>query len=238
MTQRRPENDPEVEALFPSDTQPENRTLQVSSICSYGTRPHAMTGFLRAFLTDHFCDPENTDDERIRRRLTDIGAWKPSETRPGEETQKGGILIEPLTKWVPTESMQRQSLIIKRNSWNWDRVIIGDSDGDEFETGTETFMGFWRGSHTVFAIAQHGAEAEILATEVMRFMQRFGPAIVEQMNLHRFVPVGMDELHQIEEVADHYVVPVTVAYAAEERWSLTPWAPRLKRFTLRTSDLL
>lgn len=232
MTTENPENSPEIEALFPEGSRPENRTGTVSSLCSTGTRPHAMTGFFRQFLIDHFVDPENIADPRIRRRLKDIGAWQDS-----EQGAESGILIESHAKWQPNTSMQRPSLIIKRNAWNWDRVLPGDSDGDDYVTGDQFFMGFWRGSHTVFAIAQEGAEAEILATEVMQFFLRFGPTVVEQMNLHRFVPVGMDALHQVQEVADHYVVPVTVAYVAEEKWKIETWAPRLKRISFKTSDL-
>lgn len=233
MADEDPQNPPEIEALFPEGHSPENRLPRVSSLCSYGTRPHAMTGFFRQLLLDHYVDPANIEDPRLRYRLEEVGAWRPSEQ--GEAPS--GIIIESISKWQPNTAGQRHSLVIKRNAWQWDRVLPGDSNGDDYVTGFMEYMGFWRGSHTVFAIAGTGAEAETLAFETERFFLRYGPLIVEQMNLHRFVPVGMDALHKVEEVAEHYVVPVTVAYAAEERWRLEPFAPRLKRISFKASDL-
>lgn len=229
-----PLNPPEIEALYPAEALPENRLPQVSSLCSYGTRPYAMTGFLRQLLLDHFVDADNIEDDKIRRRLKDMGAWRPSEN--GENAS--GIIIESVTKWQPNTSMQRPAILIKRNAMQWHRVLPGDADGEESRTGFLNFFGFWSGSHTVFAVAENGGEADLLGTEILRYFLHYGNAIVEMMDLHRFVPVGMEGLHKVEEVADHYAVPVTVAYMAEERWRLEPQAPRLKRITFKASDLL
>lgn len=233
MADEDPLNPPEVEALFPEGVSPENRLPTISSLCSYGTRPLAMTGFFRQLLLDHYVDPKHIEDPKLRYRLEEVGAWKPGP----QGTVESGIVIESITHWKPETAMQRQSLVIKRNAWQWDRVLPGDSDGDDHVTGHQYYRGFWRGSHTVFAVAGTGAEAETLAFETQRFFLHFGPLIVEQMNLHRFVPVGMDALHKVEEVAEHYVVPVTVAYAAEEMWRIEPYAPRLKRISFKASDL-
>lgn len=228
-----PVNPPEVEAMFPTGYTPENRLPNVSSLCSYGTRPHAMTGFIRQMLMEHFAAATNIDDPIIRRRLQEIGAWKPSENGENES----GIIIESITKWLPNTASQRPALVVKRGAWQWERVLPGDSDGDDYVQGHRFYYGFWSGSHTVFVVGQAGAEVELLATEVYRFMLRYASEFVEMMNLHRFVPVGMDALHQLKEVADHYVVPVTVAYRAEEAWQLEPHAPRLKRMKFLASDM-
>lgn len=229
-----PENPPDIEALYPEGSQPENRMPSVSALCSLGTRPHAMTGFLRQVLMEHFAHPNNIHDGILRYRLQEMGVWKPTE---GPEELESSILIESITKWLPTTSMQRISLVLKRNKWDWEQVLPGNSDGDEYEQGRRFFYGFWRGSHTIFAIAQTGAEAETLATEVNQFLLFYAQEFVEEMNLHRFMPIGLDTLHQVKEVADHYVVPVTVAYRAEEAWELQPHAPRLKRISFKASDL-
>jgi hypothetical protein len=233
MAESSPLNSDEIEGLYPSGSTPENRINVASALCSYGTRPHAMTGFLRQLLLDHFVDPNNIEDPRIRRRLEDVGAWRPSEN--GENVS--GIIIESHTKWQPNTSMQRQSLVIKRDRWQWQRVGIGDFADEDSRDGFMYYRGFWQGSHTVLAIAGNGAEAELLGTEVMRFLLRYGAIIVAEMGLHRFIPIGMDTLHKVKEVADHYAVPVTVAYAAEESWRTEPQAPRLKRISFRASDL-
>lgn len=233
MANDTPDNPPDVEALFPEGSSPENRVPKVSALCSYGTRPHGMTGFLRQLLISHFADPDNIEDEKIRQRLNEMGAWRPSEN--GEF--RTGILIESLSKWQPADSDKRPAILISRQRWQWERQTIGDSDGETYRDGALHFYGMWSGSHVLFALAERGSEAEILATEVSRFCLHYGPVIVDQMNLHRFVPVGVDTLHELKEVAEGYAVPVAVAYMAEESWKLQPYAPRLKRIVFRASDL-
>ncbi len=227
-------NPPEVEALFPEGSQPEPRLRTVSSLCSTATRPHALTGFLKQLLTAHFADPDNIEDPMIRQQLLDAGAWKPSEN--GEHVS--GILIESITKWQPNDSGKRPAIVIKRNSWSWDRRYPGDCVGEEYQEGEDLFSGFWMGSHTLFALAQAGGEAELLGTEVSRFVLHYGKIVVEQMDLHNFALVQVDTLHELREANEGYAVPVTVAYAAEENWKLQPYAPRLKRIKFRASELL
>jgi hypothetical protein len=96
----------------------------------------------------------------------------------------------------------------------------------------------WDGSHTLFCLAQNGAETEFMATEVIKFLMQFSPLIREQMDLFRFYVAEVGGIGEIQEVVQGYAVPVTVAYVAEEAWSLQPYAPRLKRIVFKASDLL
>lgn len=227
-------NPPEVEDMFPPDTEPENRVPKVSSLCSYGMRPHVMTGFLRQLLIGHFSDPENIEEPRVRRHIEEIGVWQPTD----ENLNHNGLLIESITRWAPNNADKRPAILIKRNEWKWNRQVIGDLAGANSYTGNTSYSGFWEGSHTIFCLAQNGAETEFLATEVVKFLILFSPMIREQLDLHKFFVAGVGGVGEVQEVIQGYAVPVTVAYVAEERWSVQPLAPRLKRIVFKASDLL
>jgi hypothetical protein len=229
-----PTNPPEIEAQFPDGSTPEKRLGTVSALCSYGMRPHVMTGFLRQLLMTHFADPNNIEEPKIRRHVETLGTWKPAD----QGTDSGGILIESITRWLPNTADKRPAILIKRNSWRWMQQGIGDLAGKNDYTGESNYVGFWEGSHTVFCLAPSGVETEFLTTEVVKFLIHFSPLIRAQMDLHKFIVSEVGGVGEVQEVVQGYAVPVTVAYVAEEAWSLQPYAPRLKRIVFKASDLL
>ena len=227
-------NPPEVDAQFPPDSAPENRVDKVSTLCSYGMRPHVMTGLLRQLLIGHFSDPSNIDEPRIRRHIQNLGAWQPVDNG----VNAGGILIESITRWLPETADKRPAVLIKRNGWKWSRQGIGDLSGQNEYTGATTYAGLWEGSHTLYCLSPNGAETEFLTTEVVKFLINFSPLIRDQMNLHRFMVAEVGGIGEVQEVVQGYAVPVTVSYVAEEAWTLQPYVPRLKRIVFKASDLL
>lgn len=230
-------NPPETEEQFPDGSAPENKVPKVSALCSYGMRPHVMTGLLRQLLIGHFKDPENIEEPRLRRQLQELNSWKPSDAEI-DEPNISRILIESITRWNPSKTDNRPAVLIKRNGWKWLRQGIGDTVGDNVYTGSTTYAGFWEGSHTLYCLSQNGAETEFLATEVVKFLVNFAPLIREQMDLHKFFVSEVGGIGEIQEVIQGYAVPVNVAYVAEEAWLLQPYAPRLKRIVFKASDLL
>ena len=228
-------NPPEVNAQFPEGSAPENRVNKVSSLCSYGMRPHVMTGLLRQLLIGHFSDATNIEEPRIRRHVQELQNWQPADVT---EPPTGGILIESITRWVPTKTDTRPAILIKRNTWKWTKISIGDIASSNPYTGATTYSGFWEGSHTLFCLAQSGAETEFLATEVVKFLISFSPLIREEMDLKKFFVSEVGGVGEIQEVLQGYAVPITVAYVAEEAWTLQPYAPRLKRIVFKASDLM
>ena len=229
-----PLNPPEVEALFPAGSSPENRLDTVSALCSYGMRPHVMTGLLRQLLMAHFSDPANIEEPHVRRQLETLGAWKPSDNG----LNQGGILIESITRWQPATADKRPAVLIKRNAWSWQRIAVGDQAGVNVYEGSYSYAGLWSGSHTLFCLTPGGAETEFLATEVVKFLHQFAPWIREQMSLHRFGVSEVGGAGEVQEVLQGYAVPVTVSYVAEEAWQLQPYVPRLKRIVFKATDLL
>jgi hypothetical protein len=221
-------------AGFPAEDYPENRVPKVSSLCSYGMRPHIMTGFLRQLLIGHFSDIENIEDARVRKMIEAVGAWQPENNSLNPE----GILIESINRWRPQSADKRPAVLIKRNGWSWQRRVIGDKASQNEYTGETSYSGFWEGSHTLFCFAKSGAETEFLTTEVVKFLILFSPMIRSQMNFFKFYVAEVGGVGEVQEVTEGYAAPVTVTYVAEEAWSVQPSVPRLKRIVFKASDLL
>jgi hypothetical protein len=219
---------------FPDDSLPENRVPKVSALCSYGMRPHVMTGFLRQLLMGHFADPQNIEEPRIRQLLEAVGGWQPEDNGASPT----GILIESITRWAPNTADKRPAILIKRNQWQWSSRVIGDKNVENLYTGETSYSGFWEGSHTLFCLSQYGAEAEFLSTEVVKFLILFSPMIRQQMDFFKFYVAQVGGVGEVQEVTEGYAVPVTVAYMAQETWATQPYAPRLKRIVFKASDLL
>lgn len=227
------QNPPEIEEQFPEGSVPDVRLNSVSALCSYGMRPHVMTGLLRQLLISHLSDPDNIEEPRLRKHAKDVGAWKSSDIG----LNGSGFLVESITRWQPNIADKRPAVYIKRNSWKWMKLGIGNRATTDIATGTQNYTGAWEGSHTLFCLAPNGIETELLTTEVVKFLLRFSPLILDQMSLLRFQIEEVGGIGEVQEVIQGYAVPVTVAYVAEESWSLQPYAPRLKRIVFRASDL-
>ena len=180
-----PTNPPEVEAEFPAGSVPENRVSSISALCSCGMRPHIMTGLLRQYLIGHFKDPDNIEEPKLRRQITELLAWEPSDAET-LEPHIGGLLIESITRWDPLKTDKRPAILIKRNAWKWNKLGIGDVVSEDVYTGRITYSGLWSGSHTLYCLAQNGAEAEFISTEVFKVLVNFAPLIRKDMGLHKF----------------------------------------------------
>lgn len=223
---------------FPEGSNPENRVKVPSALCSFGARTQGITGFLRQVFAQHLCDPDNIENPFLRRKLMKLGPWKPDEP-DNPNFKPGGIQIESVMRWKPETTEQRPAIIIKRHAWKWVSRIIGDNvKGDNFPDQMETYVGWWQGSHTIFAISREGAEAEQLGFEVARILILYREMLQTNMHLDRFVLVQVDEVKEIEEATENYAVPVTVAYEAQENWRLVQNVPRLKSIVIKASDLL
>lgn len=189
-----------------------------------------MQGALRQVLIQHFMDSRNILNGTLRKALARDGVWS--------EGANTGLYIESLHKWRPELTESRPAIILSEGEWKWKRMGIGDKSTTDPRSGIRTFGGYWYGTHTFFAVANNGAEAQILAWEVAKLMLWFGPEITDKLGLHRFVPVAVGKVSALAEATENYVVPVSVAYVVEEAWSLQEDAPRLKRIVFRASDVL
>ena len=225
-----PPNSAAVEAQFPTGNDPHIRSCNLSALCSYGVTPLVMQGALRQILIQHYADTRNILNATLQKKFGRDGVW-----RPGTDT---GIMIESLHRWRPELTEARPGLILKEGAWQWQRLGIGDQAGGHELDGRRYFGGYWQGSHTIFALANEGAEAQILAIETMKSLLMFEQEILVQLELQRFVPVSIGEVSALAESSENYVVPIVVAYVVPEWWEIIPDAPRLKQVVFKASETL
>lgn len=219
-----------VDHLYPEGSTPEVRVDKLSALCSFGHTPRLITGIIRQILLQYFIDPQNVRNNYLRAALERSGAWS--------DGVNSGIFIESLDRWRPEVTEARPAIVIKEGDWNWMRVGIGDQAGVDWRSGKSSYLGYWRGTHTVFAIGGEGPETQILSAEVAKLLLYYGPTIMHQMDLHRFVMLQIGAMSALKESTENYIVPVNVAYVAEEQWSLQEDAPRLKRINFNVDELL
>lgn len=218
----------DVDDLYPEDSNPENRLGDASPVCSFGLSPARMTGFLRQFLLQVFCDADNITNKSLRQALQNQGVWQPG--------LDSGILIEDIMVWKPETIEQRPALLIKSGDWVWQQRVIGNQADENYLTGDVTYVGYWHGSHTIFAIGKEGLETQVLAFEVASLLQFYAPVIFETLNLHRLTAPKVGAPNVLKESKEHFFIPIDIAYIAQQRYMLSVDAPRLKRIVFHPDD--
>lgn len=152
--------------------------------------------------------------------------WKPDDTT--------GILIEMIERWRGDLVEKRPAIIIKQNTTTNLRLAIGDKVVGIDERGMERFSTFWIGSHTLFCIHGSGAGAKILAAEVSRELCQFSQVLLRELSLlKRWAVMERGAVAEIEEARESFVVPVTVAWAYEESWTLNLESLKLRKVPLQ-----
>jgi hypothetical protein len=225
-----PPNPPEIEALYPDGTVPEERFRRLPAVCSFGDSPILITGALCQTFQQLFADPLNIRSWIVRKMMEREGPWR-------ADSDDAGIYIESIANWRPELTQSRPAIIIKGGDWTFARQGIGNQLGADVETGERFFAGFWSGSHTIFVIGKEGGETQAISGEVVKNLLHFSENIAAMLELHRFTVARWGGLAELEESPEHYVVPIDVAYVLEERWSTQIEAPRLKRIEFRPRQL-
>lgn len=173
---------------------------------------------LRHKLIEHFANVRNIEDPALSEG-PNPAIWR--------EVLPTGIMIETTHRWRGDLVEKRPAILLSRNAYRNLRVSIGDREAVDGR-GWEHFVTLWVGSHTLFCIHGSGASCEILATEVQRELTEFGPAIVQQLGLHKFQVTEVGAIGEVEEARQNYVVPITVGWAYQQTWKLEPAALPLK----------
>lgn len=204
------------------DCEPQFTGTILSSTCSLLPQDLLMTGLIRNVLMHHFSSSRYLENPDLRHLI-----WK--------DADDTGIMIEAAHRWTPTLTEKRPGLIVKRNDVENLRLGIGDRhQGPAADIyGHPHYETFWVGSHTVFCIGASGSQAEILGTEAQRELTEFGPVIQESVGgLKRFNVLKRGAVGRLEEARENFVVPVTVGYCYEERWTVRQQAPPLRAISL------
>jgi hypothetical protein len=188
-----------------------------SSLCSLGPgRPQIVTGFFVELLRLHFADPAS-----IENPLLQAHPWTNNPTTTG-------ILIEDATVWKPELAGFRSAIVVKRGRWQFQSRAVNNQSAVTFEGHVEYSVPLI-GSHTFYCLGREGAELELLATEVWKYLLHFQPVIRQTLQLLRFNVLDVGELGILAEATDRYAIPVPVAYSLMETWVLKEHSPLLKR---------
>lgn len=166
-----------------------------------------------------FGDPGNIENKQLRDNI-----WTP-------DIETTRILIEWVWDDTTKELARRPALLVKDNGIKPTNVGIdhGRTEGvHEATLGGQAYAIPITGSHTVFALGREGGEAQLLATEVRRYLMQFAPKIRPDLELIRFQWLGNGPVTHVEEYREHYMVPITFGYAYWEYFELVPETPILK----------
>lgn len=210
-------------AEFPYDIDRE-----VSSLCSTGLRPMVLTGVVLRLLTRHFSVAKGISHPQLKEYI-----WSSDPTQ-------SKILIVPVWLWQMPGQQQRPALVVRRNALRPQQIGIADGEAVVVELSSRQVPAAGHaeaqvaatGSHTIFAIADVPAQAEVLATEIYSRLLQYQQAIQSEFGFKRFRVAEMGALAKLEEADESFVVPVTLAYSYIEAWLVVTEAPYLKRVTI------
>jgi len=125
------------------------------------------------------------------------------------------------------------ALIVKRNGIQASRYLIGNQMQID-ELGRQTYGIMWVGSHTIFCRAALGAQVEILAAEVSRYLTELWPVLTATgFSLQSWKPVDIGAVGVLEEEKQGFVVPVTFGWAYEHTWMVEHEARKLRQVSLK-----
>jgi len=199
----------------------EIRFESLSSLCSLMPRPQLVTGIVVSWLRQHFSQTPNIEDPKLEKTL-----W-------AADISKTGIVIDSVYRWQPALTESRPGVFIKRGPWRVLRLGIDDRKmGSMPISGNRHYLTAYQGSHSIFCIAGAPAEAEILAAEVFRELVQFGPLFRQTFKFLKFQVTDVGEVSLLEEARENFVVPITLAYAADDAWEIAPRVPILKHVRL------
>lgn len=205
---------------------PEDRRYRQTNLCSLGIRPQLMTGLFVSLLRTHFSSEDNIENAIFRERLF---------REAPDEDGSGALLIDDATVWAPGRTEKRPGIIIKRDGWQHQKQLTLDSAAGYDEFGNTMYVKLWRGSHTIFCIGREGAETEVLAAEVYRFLMHFGMIFRHYFGLLMFEVLEVGALSQLQDEPDNLTVPITVGYGWSESWTVQENIATLR--DIRLSDI-
>jgi hypothetical protein len=194
-----------------------------ASICALMPRPQVVQGLLVSWMRNHFSAAPNIEDPALQKTL-----W-------AADIRQTGIAIDSVYRWQPAMTEMRPGIFIKRNGWRILHLGIDDRKmGGMSPTGDPQYAAYIQGAHSLFCLSSAPAECEILGAEVYRELLEFGPKIRSAFGFMRFQVMEVGEVSILEEARQNFVLPISVAYAAEETWEIVKQAPPLKAIKLST----
>ena len=212
-------------------SEPYNIDREISSLCSTGLTPHILTGVILRLMTRHFSTAKGIQEPQLKGFI-----WN-------SDPRTTKILIEPVWRWM-TQSLQlRPAIIVKRNALRPRQLALADAQSVIGEISSEKIPAdrsevaqiAFAGSHTVFAISETAAQADLLGTEIALRLIQYQQAIQNDFGFNRFRVAEIGAVSKLEEASQNFAVPITVAYAYVDSWAVWSESPFLKSITVEAS---
>ncbi|RKX21350.1 MAG: hypothetical protein DRP45_12430 [Candidatus Zixiibacteriota bacterium] len=210
---------------------PYNLDRESSSLCSTGLRPHILTGVILWLIRRHFLEERTIQHPDLKGYI-----WDP-------DPRVSKILIEPVWRWLTLRIQQRPGVVVKRNSLRPRQLALGDGqtvigtpDASSIPAGNGASAAVaMTGSHTLFVIAGKEAQVELLGAEIVSRLIQYQQAIQKEFLFSRFRVAEIGAVSKLEESTENFAIPISVAYAYVDSWSIWAEAPFLKRLIVEAS---
>lgn len=203
----------------------------ISSLYSTGLKPVIVEGILLRLLKGLFARTDNLYSEQLR------------DYRWSKDDRTTKIWITPVYTWKVDTLQARPALVVKRNGWQLRQLGIGAgqytavnwdmTDQTNRPMGHPECQVAIEGSSTIFVISKLPAECELLATEIFIHLVQNAELIKDEFDFKKFVVMEIGGLAKLDESEEYFIIPITVAYAALERWRLVKESPLFKGISVK-----
>lgn len=229
-----PPNLPEIEALFPEGSDPQDVRDIASTICAHGHSPLLANAIFLDLLKSHFADPDVLLSPLLRRVFSKGGYIEENEDGSGA---KSPILIQTLDRWKLTDHETRPAILVKDSQWTQQPIGQGLFSTNE-ATGSQTYLTVWQGAAVVFAMSHTPGLAKLLAAEIAKLFTFLGPRIRQDLQFDFFGVLSYGPTARAVEAAPNFVVPVDLGFIITEGWEISIDAAPLKRVVFTLRDVL
>lgn len=184
-----------------------DKSIDPSAICELYYTPRLVTGMVIDTLRQFYASPELIEEPALRDTVF----------RNADNT---GVLIQELTDWRPQNTSKRPAIIIARGDVRKppEKRAIGNS----IQTGKDQFACIFQGDITANCIANTGAQAELLATDVYKNLLYFSTFYKSQLKLGWWELSQIGKISKLEEAQEHFCVPITMEYGYYDIWEIKP----------------
>lgn len=197
---------------------------------SLGLDYHMLTGFFIDLLRNHF-----TFNRILNPALREL-VWKPMpQAGPGPNTITK-IVIESVYKWDPVLTANRPGLFVKFNGQQRQARVIGEEAGRD-SRGFVEYMTWWMGAHSVFVVGADGAQVDILAIEVCRFLSHILTPLLSLQGFEDFTRARVSQVSGagiLKEHRDRFASELSISWCLADRWKIVTDAMTIRRFVYDT----
>ncbi len=181
------------------------KDFKTSSLCNIYYTPRLITGMVIDTLRQHYADNELIEEKNLKDAIF-------------KNNDSTDILIQEVSDWRPQNTQKRPAIIVARG--RIEKSKEKRSIGNRLHLEPDTFAAVFTGSLDLFCIANTGAQAELLATDVYKNLLYFSSFYKSTLNLAWWDLDYIEKISKIEEAQEHYCVPVRMDFGYYDIWRI------------------